>query len=257
MHLIQIQLEEKKRYLEHHWILAQKELDQEKALRAKHQGEMQKEYEETIKNEKTKYEKKVNDHEGRLEDLKKAHQLQCDELGREILKQKLEADRLFNELTSKGIKVSRRALFEDESKSSQNGSGIVTQLIKTCGIILISLVIAWSVHMDVFTKKGLCSPIVPGTTLTFDSTDGTFQAPWWAPPSYKEQAFASVCNDGNDSSAAPTLIEWKRDGNRHKFILTIDGKVKLKRNVVKAEVMSNTVRLWKRNGHAEEESFLW
>ena len=36
-----LQLEEKKRYLEHHWILAQKELDQEKALRSKLQDEVE------------------------------------------------------------------------------------------------------------------------------------------------------------------------------------------------------------------------
>jgi hypothetical protein len=100
---------------------------------------------------------------------------------------------------------------------------------------------------------------MPGTTLTSGGTDGTFRAPWWAPPCYKDQAFARVCNnnDDNDSNTVPTSIEWKREGNKHKFILTVDGKVKLKRNVFKAEVMSNTVRLWKRNGHAEEESFPW
>ena len=105
--LTQNQLEEKKKYLEHHWVLAQKELDQEKALHTKLQEESQKEYEETIKEEKRKFERTSQENEIRLADLKKAHIDQCDELGQEALRAKLEADRLHTELSLRGINVPR------------------------------------------------------------------------------------------------------------------------------------------------------
>jgi hypothetical protein len=60
-----------------------------------------------------------------------------------------------------------------------------------------------------------------------------------------QQDFVSVCNDNNHSRTIATSIEWKQEGNRHKFILTANGKVKLKQNGFKAEVTSNTDCLWK------------
>merc|ERR1712238_559794 len=87
----------KEKYLEHRWVLTQKELDQEKALHAKlHEGS-QGEYELPVKDEKNKYERTVQENDNRLADLQKAHKGQCDELGREILRVNLEADRLYNE----------------------------------------------------------------------------------------------------------------------------------------------------------------
>lgn len=52
-------------------------------------------------------------------ELKKAHAKQCDELCREILKANVEADRLHNELKSKGVNIPRHALFKD-ANSAQN-----------------------------------------------------------------------------------------------------------------------------------------
>ena len=112
--MLTFQLEEKKKYLEHHWVLAQKELDQEKALHAKLQEESQKEHEQIIKEEKSKFERAKLEHENRLSDLKKAHIDQCEELGREAMKARLEADRLHNELTSRGMDVPRHAMFKDK-----------------------------------------------------------------------------------------------------------------------------------------------
>jgi hypothetical protein len=91
-------LEEKKRYLEHHWVLAGKELDQEKILRQKLQKEHENDFERALQHEKEKYIKLRNDYEKQLESTKTAHFKQCEELGREILKANLEADRLHNQL---------------------------------------------------------------------------------------------------------------------------------------------------------------
>jgi hypothetical protein len=99
--------------------LAQKELDQEKALRATLHSEAQKEFEQSLLGERSKHAKTVEEHESRLADLKNAHAQQCDELCREVLKANLEADRLHNELKSKGVHVPRRAMFND-SKATKD-----------------------------------------------------------------------------------------------------------------------------------------
>jgi hypothetical protein len=106
-------------YLEHHWVLAQKELDQEKALHTKLQVETQKEHEEVIKEEKSKLERTTHENENRLADMKKAHIEQCEELSREALKAKLEADRLHNELIARGVDVPRHMLFSDKDNNTK------------------------------------------------------------------------------------------------------------------------------------------
>lgn len=93
-------------------MLAQKELDQEKDLHTKLQEESQGEYELSAKDEKNKYERTVQENENRLADLKKSHREQCDDLGQDILRANLEADRLYNELTARGLNISRRSLFK-------------------------------------------------------------------------------------------------------------------------------------------------
>jgi hypothetical protein len=83
-------------------------------LHTKLHEDSQNEYEHSVKDEKFKYERTVQENENRLVDLKKAHTEQCDELGREILKANLEADRLHNELAARGMNVPRRSLFNSK-----------------------------------------------------------------------------------------------------------------------------------------------
>ncbi len=77
--------------MEHHWVLAQKELDQEKVFRDKIQNESTQDFESALAKEKESHAKTCNENEDRVSELKKAHQKQCDELCREILKANLEA----------------------------------------------------------------------------------------------------------------------------------------------------------------------
>ena len=108
--------------------MAQKELDQEKALRAKLHVEALKEFEQSLQDERSKHAKIVEEHDARLVDLKKAHAQQCDELCREILKANVEADRLHNELKSKGVNIPRHALFKNVNSTSKS---LYTYLIAT------------------------------------------------------------------------------------------------------------------------------
>ena len=109
-------MEEKKRYLEHHWVLAQKELDQEKVLRDKLHSESTHDYERALSEEKAKYAATLKEHKQQIAELKKTHQRQCDELGQEILKANLEADRLHSQLSNGGVRTTR--LFSKSRGSS-------------------------------------------------------------------------------------------------------------------------------------------
>ena len=131
--------------MEYHWVLAQKELDQEKALHTKLHEESQKEYEEVIKEEKVKYERTVQENENRLADLKKAHIEQCEELGREALKSNLEADRLHSELAARGMDIPRRLLFNKDN--NQVNGGILSRLLRSLVFFLFILSSIVSCHL--------------------------------------------------------------------------------------------------------------
>ncbi|KAG7355067.1 hypothetical protein IV203_004423 [Nitzschia inconspicua] len=250
------ELEEKKRYLEHHWILAQKELDQEKALRAKTQTETQKEYEQAMKDEKARHLKAQEEQEARLTELKRCHEKQCEELGRELLKQKLEAERLFIELTSKGIDVPRRALFKEKNVSSHPNA--LPQFFLSTLVLMFAVLVTWGYQVDMFTKSGICSPVMPGTEFNGSTKDATFQSPWWAPESYKQEIFSRLCSGQQDeNNVLPSTLAWIKDGKMNKITLTVGRKEVLKRKVVKAEVLSTKMRLWKRNDMAEEVEAVW
>jgi hypothetical protein len=254
--VIWYQLEEKKRYLEHHWILAQKELDQEKAIRAKAQIETRKEHEQILHDERARHEKAMEEHETRLAELKRSHEKQCEELGRELLKQKLEADRLFHELTSKGIDVPRQALFKEEHKRFRNRGS--DRFFMTYFGLLVAMFTTWVYQNGIFSKSGICAPVMPGTEFDGKRPDTTFQSPWWAPEFYKQKAFTKFCVDRQeDEDVQPTTVSWTTEGKMFRFMLSVGGQVVLKRKVIKAVVLSNKVRLWQRTGHAEEEVSLW
>jgi hypothetical protein len=105
-------LEEKKTYLEHHWVLAGKELDQEKELRKKIQKEHSEDFERVLRDEKEKNSTLRKNFDQQIEEMKQAHSKQCDELGKKILKATLEADRLHNQLVGAPRKTK---IFETKS----------------------------------------------------------------------------------------------------------------------------------------------
>ncbi len=113
-----------------------------------------------------------------------------------------------------------------------------------------------------FTKSGLCAPVIPGTAFD-DNAYGIFEAPWWAPTPMKEKAFDTLCKDINSTSksatgvAVPSSIEWVRDGKNNKLIVSANGSVVLKRSVAKTQVASDKITFWKRNNAVEEVSFNW
>jgi hypothetical protein len=105
-----------------------------------------------------------------------------------------------------------------------------------------------------FTMDGVCAPLMPGWALNSANTGSSFEAPWWAPPSLKAQAFEQVCSKDN----SPTTLDWLPDGRDNKVVVTYGGKVRLnKRGVVKTEVFGDRLRAWNKKGVAEEIYSLW
>lgn len=247
------ELEEKKKYLEHHWVLAQKELDQEKALHAKLHEDSQKEYEQTISEEKRKFERTVKENDDRMNALKKAHIEQCEQLGREVWKANQEADRLHNELTARGVKLPRYALPGDKSFPAGRAGSAQSIILFVLGLFSAVYFSTGGQVSEIFTKSGFCAPVMPGTLLD-DNSYGSFQGPWWAPESFKEQAFAKFCTDG---SSTPYSVEWTRDGNNNKLTVSSGSKVVLKRSTAKSLISCDKLQFWKRNGHSDEVSFDW
>lgn len=214
-------------------------------------------HQQALKDEKARYVKYVEDHQANLKELKKSHDKQCEELGREILKQKLEADRLHNELMSNGIQVPRKALFSDDASTVPSRSGRVSQFVKTCVLLVVAACLTRAHQANMFTKSGLCSPVMPGTVLDDTTNDTTLRSPWWVPDSYKQQAFDNFCADDDQATIQPATVEWEKEGRLHKLTVSVGGKVQSKRKAIKAEVLSDRVRVWKRNGYAEEEMMSW
>lgn len=256
------ELEVKRKYLEHHWRLAKKELDQEKALHTKLHEEIEKQHEHSVKEEKNKYEQSVTENDNRLADLKKAHMEQCEQLGREVWRANIEADRLHEELTARGLNVPRRLQDGEEYLVVKEKSNVRTFILFLT--IVSSIIYAYFGNdaRELFTQSGFCTPLLPGTTLD-DNSYGIFQAPWWAPVSFKEHAFTAFCTEGGfdlalaNKFSPPSSIEWARDGKNNRIVVYSKDRVVLKRSTAKTQITTSKIQFWKRNGQSEELSFDW
>lgn len=124
------ELERKAEFLEHHWVLAQKEMEQSKEL----QEERKAEHSRVLTEERSKHAKKLSDTENRIAELKKAHASQCDELCREVLIANLEADRLHGQLNDGTVRTTN---FRSSSKKRK--SSFRLGLVLLVGLILFSL----------------------------------------------------------------------------------------------------------------------
>jgi len=223
--------------------------------------------------------------------MQRSHQAQCDELSQEILKATLEADRLGEELAAKGVYVPRRVMFNNEDsnntkdrtlnhRNSTKPTMSTTTMMKSILLVvcvatttLLGVSVWYGHKAGVFTKAGLCAPIMPGSELNSEQErQQTFIAPWWTPAGYKTLAYRKLCTtattvDGSEAFSSPTSLQWTTttaattttSQSHHKLVLTVDGKTTLTRSALtKIEVITgNTIRLWKRNGNAEEHTSLW
>ena len=108
--------------------------------------------------------------------------------------------------------------------------------------------------VNLFTKDSLCSPIMPGLVLDRRDAGSSFKAPWWALPSYKDQAFDLACT----SDSEPTVLDWYPDGKDQKLVVRSGEKALFKKGgLTTAEILGDKLRLWNRKGQAEDKGQLW
>lgn len=95
---------------------------------------------------------------------------------------------------------------------------------------------------------------MPGSLLKNNVGGSSYEAPWWAPPPLKEQAFTKFCGQ---EKQAPTRIDWILDSTGHKVVLTHKGKVVINKRATSVEIRANGVRLWNKKGQGEDLESLW
>lgn len=106
-----------------------------------------------------------------------------------------------------------------------------------------------------FSRHALCNPIRPGRVLSELKGTASYQAPWWAPTSSKEQAYRWVCS----ADQPPPVLDWSStDGKEHKLVVSQGGKPKFnKKSVTKAEVFGSGLKLSYKKGIDEEQMLAW
>jgi hypothetical protein len=131
-------LDEKKKYLDRHWILARNELNEEKLLRTKLETETKLEFDRALSEEKDRCNRAMRDNDERNAEVKKAHATQCDELCREILKANLEADHLHSQLNNGDSKPRKARLFSDGKPEPGPGPMPLVLVVVSMGVITVS-----------------------------------------------------------------------------------------------------------------------
>lgn len=125
------ELQQKTEYLEHHWVLVQKELEQSHQLQEGRKAE----HNRILVEERAKHAKELSEMENRIAELKKAHASQCDDLCREVLKANLEADRLHGQLNEGTL---RQTSFLSNSKKTRSSWFKRIGKIIAVGVFLVS-----------------------------------------------------------------------------------------------------------------------
>lgn len=102
--------------------------------------------------------------------------------------------------------------------------------------------------MEMLTHDILCGPVMPGLVLKKEHAGLSFDAPFWAPDSLKDEAYEVLCSEG-----LRTKLFWESDGKDTNRLVIIKGdKTFRKTGLSKSRVFGNNVRLWNKKGIAEE-----
>eukprot|EP00566_Odontella_aurita_P009280 CAMPEP_0113535626 /NCGR_PEP_ID=MMETSP0015_2-20120614/5813_1 /TAXON_ID=2838 /ORGANISM="Odontella" /LENGTH=520 /DNA_ID=CAMNT_0000434907 /DNA_START=202 /DNA_END=1762 /DNA_ORIENTATION=+ /assembly_acc=CAM_ASM_000160 len=189
---------------------------------------------EEITRLQSKLRKLRSEYDERIAALTTTHERQCEELRRDALRSRLDADRTRAERAreemilhpERAAAIVERAASERGIVGSMNGGGGArrggttrrkkgSEMITVpvfLGVLLMANLLRWAYtfHRDgVFSSRdALCSPAYPGTVLGGSggagnddgrsSAERTFEAPWWAPVPFRSAAFNALCLDSDD-----------------------------------------------------------
>jgi hypothetical protein len=105
-------------------------------------------------------------------------------------------------------------------------------LVAVMGVLLSIMASYLLLYKSSFIPNHLCGPLPMNSRLVASHDDSittmtttTAVAPWWAPGTFKQLAFNTVCNHNNDKNDRPrTKLEWNgEDGRLTIWELTMDG----------------------------------
>ena len=191
-----------------------KELDEltirhEKATRDHH---------EEITDQQTKQRELSRQHDARNAELTAEHGRQAEELRRQVLQSKLDADKLRMQIAQMQMaaepqcadRVVDRTLRESmatTSSSSSRASASSGIVFLAAGLLLIPLLAFVASSSD-----AMCAPCLPGTKL--DGSTFVGEAPWWASGPSKSAAFSLLCADRTRAR-----IEWSGGSGMSKLLV--------------------------------------
>lgn len=102
--------------------------------------------------------------------------------------------------------------------------------------------------MEMLTHDILCGPVMPGQVLKKEHAGKSFDAPFWAPESLKDEAYELLC-----SEVPPTKISWESDGkDTNRLVVQQGDKTFRKTGLAKSRIFGNNVRVWNKKGLAED-----
>jgi hypothetical protein len=136
------------------------------------------------------------EHGASLAKMRQQNETKCSELRQQMLDVMQERDRLKSQSTKQAsyVPVEPQTVFKPHIASVPSSSRWI--LMTTLAVAVVSFLTLQSPHYQEHTVNSLCAPARPHTLWDATTTDATtivWEAPWWAPPAYKETAFAMVC----------------------------------------------------------------
>mmetsp|Transcript_28630 Transcript_28630/g.53824 ORF Transcript_28630/g.53824 Transcript_28630/m.53824 type:complete len:343 (-) Transcript_28630:99-1127(-) len=256
------EMEDENLHLEQDWTTMLEERD----LIVRDQNDFGGNYQLQIAEEKAKYQTLLQQHEMALSEMKRNHQHQCHNLCELILKADREADQLRQQLQGDHNEAlpSPKAFRSADNESRSKFRLFTRKALVSVLITLLGILYYKGNQVELFTKDGMCSPIIPGRVLTAQTGSNAmrFEAPWWAPVSMKQSAFTKLCiNQSNafleDSFFSP-VVEWKdpdKKGGRFKnqqkslVITTAEGNENVKCSEAERVEFSGTkILVWCQTG---------
>lgn len=199
----------------------------------------------------------VAEHDNKVSVINKKHENQIDDLRHQLLAANLECDKIRTDLASHQMMQSPEMASEIVTRTMRSASNRgrpvpkkklekVLRVLRIMVAIIVAL-LACAYPLDLLSMNAMCAPAMPGTT--FGTEDASFEAPWWAPASMKESAFA-ICDDRRRTS-----LKWS---NGRLVVAEVGtSKVLLEKRSYTAVVQGSVVQFFNKNSKIETLRSPW
>jgi len=241
---------------------------------------MTRDHHHEITAQQAKYREVCRDADTRIAELNDSNTKQCEEFRRQILQTNLEADRLRNQLAKlemkqdttgdKSQEIVDRTMREMDKQSFRQPPVYTPEIhpalakkqkawndvrsaaiFALFGVLLYAIISA--VTQSFYIRSAICSPSIPGTTITSSTPHTIFEAPWWAPRPLKHKAFSLFCSSAQQPQ---TKLEFK-SGNLILWDVQNNKRLIYKKNIKLAIVHAQSLNLTNKREHKEVVDAPW